>query len=131
MKKNFFLTFSLFIVLHFGFKNNSFSQNYTPLYTTATFDAKTIDVNLAVGAVNGSVGVSNGTASYSIPISIPPGTNGIVPSVSVSYNSFVGNGLLGQGWSLSASSMITRVGKSIFHDGAIDAVNLNSMINLL
>ena len=125
MKKTLHITFLVIFNLIITFYKTSYAQTYSPLYTGATFDAKTIDVNLAVGAVNGSVGVSNGAASYSIPISIPPGTNGIVPSVSVSYNSFGGNGLLGQGWSLSASSMITRVGRSIFHDGIVGGVNLD------
>ncbi len=126
MKKTLHITFLVIFNLIITFYKTSYAQTYTPLYTGATFDAKTIDVNLPVGAINGSPNVSNGASSYTIPIAIPPGTNGIVPSVSVSYNSFGGNGVLGQGWSLSASSIITRVGKSIFHDGIVGGVNLDN-----
>jgi hypothetical protein len=42
----------------------------------------------------------NGNASYTIPISVPPGTAGQAPSLSFQYNNQSGNGLLGMGWSL-------------------------------
>src|SRR4029077_2050412 len=58
----------------------------------------------AAGSLEGSGGVSGGTATYSIPIIVPPGRAGMQPSVSLSYSSRGGNGSVGMGWSLSAGS---------------------------
>ena len=45
-----------------------------------------------VGTTPGSFNVANGAASYSIPITVPPGINGIAPSLSLTYSSQGGNG---------------------------------------
>ena len=50
----------------------------------------------------------NGSFMYSYPIKTPPGTNGIGPSLSLVYNSSMGNGILGMGWSLGGLSVIVR-----------------------
>ncbi len=73
----------------------------------------------AVGAVQGKAGVSGGAASYSIPITLPPGRNGMQPNVSLNYSSRGGNGIVGVGWSLSAGGAISRCGKI----SAIDTVS--------
>lgn len=76
----------------------------------------TVD-NGVVGAIGGTVNVSAlGGAVYSIPIEVLPGKDGMQPSLSVTYNSQAGNGLLGYGWSLSGLSSITRCGRTIYHD---------------
>ncbi|MEM7278615.1 MAG: SpvB/TcaC N-terminal domain-containing protein, partial [Pseudomonadota bacterium] len=62
----------------------------------------------SVGAVAGNGGVSGGSASYSIPIVVPPGRKGVQPRISLSYSSSNGNGIAGVGWSLSAGSAIQR-----------------------
>lgn len=85
----------------------------------------TVD-NGVVGAIGGTVNVSAlGGAVYSIPIEVLPGKDGMQPSLSVTYNSQAGNGLLGYGWSLSGLSSITRCGRTIYHDltQTIDAVD--------
>ena len=62
----------------------------------------------SVGALAGGLSVMpSGGASYSVPISLPPGINGVQPEVALSYNSQAGNGLLGMGWNFSASGAIT------------------------
>ena len=50
----------------------------------------------------------DGSFAYSIPIEVPPGTNGIAPSLSLTYNSNAGNGICGVGWQLSGLPYITR-----------------------
>lgn len=100
------------------------STNYQPLYTASTF-VKNIDTNLPVGSTPGVPGVSNGSSVYNIPISVPVGTNGMEPGLSVVYSSMGGNGILGQGWSLSGLSVITRVAKNHYMDGKVSGVNLD------
>jgi hypothetical protein len=63
-----------------------------------------------------------GSASYTIPISIVPGTAGLEPKLSLQYDSRSGNGLLGVGWSLAGLPAITRCGKTIAQDGAVGGV---------
>ena len=76
--------------------------------------------NGVVGAIGGTVNVSAlGGAVYSIPIEVLPGKDGMQPTLSVTYNSQAGNGLLGYGWNLSGLSSITRCDKTIYHDNDI------------
>jgi hypothetical protein len=63
-----------------------------------------------------------GSASYTIPISIAPGTAGLEPKLSLQYDSRSGNGLLGVGWSLAGLPAITRCGRTIAQDGQAGGV---------
>gem|GEM_PF-2131428 len=51
---------------------------------------------------------ADGTFSYSIPIEMPDGINGMAPDLSLTYNSDSGNGQLGVGWALSGLPVIAR-----------------------
>ena len=80
-----------------------------------------------VGAVEGSLSVSqSGAAAYTIPISVPPGTAGVVPQLSLDYNSQSGNGLLGIAWSLNGLSSISRCPKTLAHDGVYGHINFDT-----
>ena len=83
--------------------------------TDGYIDALSSDT--AVGALEGSGGVSGGAASYNIPIVVAPGRKGMQPNVSLSYSSRSGNGIAGMGWSLSAGSSIERCGMTVAQDG--------------
>jgi RHS repeat-associated protein len=99
---------------------------YENLYDNNNF-TQAIDVNLSAGATVGDVSVTpSGAATYNIPISIPPGTRGVVPQLSIGYNSQAGNGLLGMGWNLSGFSAISRSGKSIAYDNDVSPVKLTN-----
>ena len=79
-----------------------------------------------VGAIGGTVDVSAmGGATYTIPLELPAGINGMQPSLALVYNSQGGNGLLGWKWDLAGLSSITRTGKTRYHDGAVGGVTLN------
>lgn len=96
---------------------------YTPLFTSATF-TKTIDLTKPVGTVAGTASAtSSGGVAYTIPIYAPPGTNGMQPSVSVTYNSQAGSGVAGLGWNIAGLSAISRTGKNIFHNGIVKPVS--------
>ncbi len=69
---------------------------------------------------------ASGAANYQTPIAVPPGTAGMQPSLSLSYSSRSGNGLLGVGWSLGGLSAITRCSATTVQDGVIDGVDFDS-----
>ena len=84
--------------------------------------------SIEVGTTEGQLAVSlTGGATYSIPLAVPPGINGVVPQISLNYNSHGGNGLAGYGWNVSGISSITRISATKFHDGTIDAVDFDNL----
>ncbi|UII77352.1 FG-GAP-like repeat-containing protein [Flagellimonas sp. HMM57] len=101
---------------------------------TTNFSSKSINLSAASkggGTVNGStignLSVSpTGAVTYSVPIDVPPGINGIQPEIALAYNSQSGNGLAGWGWNVSGISVITRIPSTLFHDNQIDAVDFDS-----
>ena len=71
-----------------------------------------------VGATAGELGVSPaGSASYSIPIAVPPGTTGLQPKITLQYDSLAGNGPAGMGWTVGGLATITRCPTSLNIDG--------------
>jgi len=86
------------------------------------------DPLLAVGSLPGSVDVSpTGAATYTIPISLPPGTAGMMPGLSIVYSSQSGGGMLGHGWSIGGFSAITRIPTNLHDDGYIDGVDFDEL----
>ena len=60
-----------------------------------------------------------GAFTYSYPIAVPPGRQGIQPDLTLLYNSQAGNGWLGIGWDLSVGSIqrSTKNGVPTYNDG--------------
>ncbi len=83
-------------------------------------------VDLRAATVKGGAGVSGGQARYQIPIDLPPGRKGIQPSVSVTYSSQGGNGIVGHGWSLNAGGAISRCGPTYAQDGLSQSVTFTA-----
>lgn len=85
-----------------------------------------LDQTLEVGTTEGSFSVApNGAATYDIPLVVPPGTAGMMPHLSLSYNSGTIGDILGVGWSLNGLSAITRTSQTIYHDGKVSPVSLD------
>ncbi|MEO1628355.1 MAG: SpvB/TcaC N-terminal domain-containing protein, partial [Bacteroidota bacterium] len=98
-----------------------------PLNSYSTLSSKNINTFRPVGATVAQASVTqSGAAKYSIPIVVPPGTNGVIPQISVEYDSHTPNGVMGQGWSIVGLSSITRAGQSIHFDGKKTPVNFTS-----
>ncbi|HEY8949303.1 MAG TPA: FG-GAP-like repeat-containing protein [Rhizomicrobium sp.] len=77
-----------------------------------------------VMAVPGQANVSSaGTFGYSIPIVVPPGTNGMVPSLSLDYSSASTDGVEGWGWSLDGLDSMERCARTLTLDGVHGSVN--------
>ena len=86
----------------------------------------TLNYNTVVGTLEGSPSVgTNGAANYSIPIPLPPGTHDMAPKLNLQYNSNIGEGIMGMGWSLGLSSIV-RVNQDIYHDGACKSIALDA-----
>ena len=84
-------------------------------------------VTSPVGATPGTFVVSaSGAATYSIPIQVPPGINGMQPDISLVYNSQAGNGIAGVGWGIGGLSAITRCGATMDRDGIKGGVSLDA-----
>ncbi|MEO8132825.1 MAG: FG-GAP-like repeat-containing protein [Betaproteobacteria bacterium] len=80
-----------------------------------------------VGTLAGTFGVSDsGAATYTIPIPVPPGVNGLQPNIGLAYNSHGGNGQLGVGWSLSGLSAVTRCPATVAQDGDKAGINYDN-----
>ena len=86
--------------------------------------AGNVSAEMAVGVIPGNVEVNNkGEATISIPISVPPGTAGVVPKLSISGSSHGNDGMLGVGFALSGLSSISRGGTTLIQDGFVDGVD--------
>jgi len=93
-----------------------------------TLIALTTDpANAAVGRTPGTASVSpDGEAGYSIPLALPPGTNGLTPAISLEYRHRGHGGLLGIGWSIGGLSQIARCPRTIAQDGNSSPVTQTS-----
>ena len=83
-------------------------------------------VNENVGTLPGESSISGGTASYRIPIQVPPGRAGLQPDVALVYGSQSGNGTAGVGWSLSAGHRIHRCPRTAAQDGKFAPVSFTN-----
>ena len=79
-----------------------------------------------VGTIAGEASVNIvGAATYTIPITLPIGTQGLQPSINIGYNAQAGNGLMGKAWDISGLSAIAKVRKSnYFHTNTTNISNL-------
>src|SRR6516162_6668418 len=89
--------------------------------------APTISLPKGGGAIRGmgekfAANPVTGTGSMSVPIATSPGRSGFGPRLSMSYDSGVGNGPFGFGWSLSLPSITRKTDKGLpQYQDAIDS----------
>lgn len=114
--------------------NNTFTARIEEdIVATVTYvnpigeEIRPIDPLLPVGATPLNIQINEGgAATCQIPIEVPPGSGGMAPSIFVNYNSQSAFGLLGIGWHLSGISSITRIPRTLHHDGITGGVSLDA-----
>ncbi|MCK4664661.1 MAG: hypothetical protein KAT68_17460 [Bacteroidales bacterium] len=85
-----------------------------------------------VGTIPGNLMVtSTGAAVYSIPIEIPPGLADLTPELKFVYNNQAGDGIMGDGWSISGLSKISRVPFTYYFNNFTNSVVLNDIDQLM
>lgn len=62
-----------------------------------------------------------GAMTYSVPLQMVAGRNGVQPNLSLAYSSQSGNGVMGMGWNVSGLSAIRVTNFTIYYDGKTDA----------
>ena len=88
---------------------------------------RSLNTSYLVGATKGAFDVNAlGGASYTIPIDVLPGVNGLSPSLSLVYSSNSGLGMAGYGWQIGGMSVVSRSPQTYYHDGTSVGVNLTS-----
>ena len=93
----------------------------------ASFSSTAIaNTGSVVGNLSGEFAVNAGRLSYSLPIVAPEGIHGLKPGISINYSDSAGAGLLGVGFSLSASSSISRCTPSVAIDGFKSGLERNA-----
>src|SRR4030042_6055999 len=85
---------------------------------TISNEMKIMDVNIGISS-------NTGAANASIPIEVPPGRNGVAPNLALSYNSNMGNGWIGGGWSLGLGEIqrSTKRGVKYFTNDFVFVMN--------
>lgn len=90
----------------------------------ASLDEPVVQTATLQGASTGSFRVDeSGAATYQIPLTLPEGTAGVAPELSLNYSSQGGSGFLGQGWSLAGTSAITRCRQTLAQDGVAKPIS--------
>lgn len=79
-----------------------------------------------VGAIPGEFSVSDrASATYVVPLRVPPGRAEMQPDLTLRYTSSTGVGALGVGWSLDGLSVVSRCQRTAAQDGYTAPVLFN------
>ena len=82
----------------------------------------------AAGSIAGSFSVSQGgSAVYAMALTVPPGRAGMMPALSIAYDSSGSDGTLGVGVSLRGFSSITRCPSNIAQDHHIRGIKYDAL----
>lgn len=99
----------------------------TALVLTSLYASISFAQTMGFGSMGGSFAVNDyGAATYTIPLDIPQGINGMQPNIALVYNSQSGNGVCGIGFSLVASSSIAPTSQDIYHDGVAKGIKYDT-----
>ena len=80
-----------------------------------------------VGKIADELSVSPmGQLSYGIPIPVVPGTGGMKPALSISYNSGTKHGSFGYGFDLTGISIVSRVPCNAYNDHVVGGISFSA-----
>jgi hypothetical protein len=114
------------------------TEKISPPYTYATVagapqppsaapEGGTLPAGKFAGRPAGRIAVTaTGSAHYSIPIAVPPGTNRVEPRISLEFDSQAGISVAGVGWSIGGLPSITRCPTTLANDGFLDPVDYDT-----
>ncbi len=132
------LVFFILCLLVQPLKHGYAANNSAPVTANALTSAN----NLATGGSGGDTvtpDLFSGTMSYSVPIEVPPGRNGMAPNLSLLYRSSNGNSYLGVGWELEPGAIVRSLKGGVnfsgdayvlrFAGATIDLVNIGTNAN--
>ncbi|RZM75328.1 hypothetical protein C3B51_18675 [Pseudoalteromonas rubra] len=98
-------------------------------FVQAQNNAPSMDVLLTHARFTPTMGsfrvTESGSAAYNVPIELPVGITGVQPSVSLDYNSQTSRTSIALGWSLSATSSVTRCRQTLAQDGQFKGLTLS------
>jgi len=80
-----------------------------------------------IGKLSGEMSVNQGSLSYQLPLGVPAGIHGMKPELSLNYSQQSLTGSVGPGFSLSASSGITRCTPNMLNDGFEAAIQMDKL----
>lgn len=86
---------------------------------------KSIDNLKAVGEIPLVQGISNGALTYTVPIEVYPGKNGLTPKISINYNSMMKSSCMEIGWFLGGLSSIDLVNNNLYYDSSTSPSELS------
>jgi RHS repeat-associated protein len=96
------------------------SSNYLPGTNIPDPETRTLNTGYLVGSTKGNFNVDAiGGASYSIPIDVPPGVNGLSPNISLIYSSNNSSGIPGYGWQINGFSLISLGPETYYNDSYV------------
>jgi len=77
-----------------------------------------LDSGTVVGSLPAEFSVKpSGSAAYDVPITVAPGSGGLVPNISIGYDSLSENGIMGVGWNIKGLSIISVCQRNREQDG--------------
>ena len=106
-------------------KSTSMIANATTLLATALFSMAAYSSEI-IENLTGELSINNGSPSYTLPISVPAGVNGIAPDLSVIYGKSSTATNMGSGFALQGVSSISRCSASIRKDGFFSGLEQSS-----
>jgi RHS repeat-associated protein len=108
------------------FTVQTFTTPFTGTDNAGLFEIDTTKDPDTAGNTPGEFSVSSdGSAFYTMPIGISPGTAGMEPALALTYNNNSGNGVLGMGWTLGGLTSLTRCGSTLAEDSIKRGIDLS------
>lgn len=113
------LLIALCLCISIGHATENANINSLAEYVNRTYE---------VGEIGFTSDISqSGAKTYNIPLILPQGyVVEMTPQLSLAYNSQTGDGAIGRGWSLQGISTIKRGASSLYYDGNVKGINLDS-----